>query len=103
VHDSKHRRSLSLLALVLAMVLTTPACAVHRHRVGAGPGGHGETSLRQYYWMWGLLPINEADSQRLAGAQSGYEIVTKYSFVDILLAPVLFPFTVTTRTVLVKL
>lgn len=58
---------------------------------------------RQYYLFWGLVQLNEADSQRLAGQQSGYEIVTYYSWTDLVLTPFLFPLLTSSRTVTVHL
>ena len=88
---------------MLACALTSLcACQVHTHRIGAGPSGLGSDSLRQYYLLFGLVPVSEGDSQRLTQDSTSYEIVTKYSLVDMLLAPILAPLTMTSRTVQVN-
>ena len=74
----------------------------HRHTIGTGPTGLGEQSARQYYVLFGLIRFNEVDPQRLADNLTSYEIESGYSFVDILLAPLLLPLTVTSRTVTVR-
>lgn len=94
------RRTKTTLALVALLLLTS--CQVHRHRVGTGPVGAGSESMRQYFIFFGLLRISESDSQRLTHDATGYEIVTEYSFVDMLLQPLLLPVTMTSRTITVN-
>ncbi len=83
------------------LALLSSSCLLHHHVVGGGPNGLGSESIRQYYIFFGLLRLNEADSQRLTENATGYRVVTKYSFTDILLTPLLLPLTVTSRTVTV--
>ena len=52
--------------------------------------------------FFGLLDLNEVDTQRLAGDLTSYRITTRWSFTDILLTPLLLPLTVTSRTVTVE-
>jgi len=75
----------------------------HHHRVGGGPNGISSSSIRQFYAFFGLMQINEADHQRLTRDMTSYEIITEMSFTDILISAVLWPFTVTSRTVTVRL
>lgn len=58
--------------------------------------------MRQLYIFFGLVRISESDSQRLAHDATGYEIVTEYSFVDMVLQPLLLPLTMTSRTITVN-
>ncbi len=88
--------------LLLALACLFAGCQTHVHTIGAGPTGLGSESARQFYIFFGLFQIGEADSQRLAHDASGYEIVTSYSFVDILLQPILLPLTITSRTMTVN-
>ena len=90
-----------LCALALAGALLA-GCMSHEHTVGLGPTGLGETSERQFYLLFGLVRFNEVDPQRMASDLTSYSIRSQYSFVDFLLAPLLLPLTVTTRTVTVK-
>ena len=100
VKASPVRRIKTSLAVVALLLLT--ACQVHRHRVGTGPVGVGSESMRQFYIFFGLLRISESDSQRLTQEATGYEIVTEYSLIDMLLQPFLLPVTMTSRTITVK-
>jgi hypothetical protein len=78
-----------------------PGCA-HEHVIGLGPTGLGETSARQLYLLFGLVTVNEVNVQRMASDLTSYSVHTEYSIVDILLAPLLLPLTMTSRTVTVK-
>lgn len=95
----KHRRS-GLLAASLLMLLC--GCMGHTHVVGVGPTGLGTESVRQYYMLFGLVPLNDVDVQRVTGNLSGYEIQSDYGFMDFVLSPLLILFTGTSRTVTVN-
>jgi hypothetical protein len=77
-------------------------CASHRHVIGLGPTGLGETSVRQFYVLFGLVTFNEVNVQRMADDLTGYTVETEFSLIDLLLAPLLLPLTATSRTVTVK-
>ena len=94
-------RALLLVFLVVLAALPLGGCHVHQHRVGGGPVGAGEDSMRQYYLLFGLVSLNEVDSQRLTRDLTSYEITTEFAWTDMFLLPLLLPLTVTTRTVTV--
>ncbi|MEZ5966547.1 MAG: hypothetical protein R3F56_22110 [Planctomycetota bacterium] len=89
-----------LLALVL--LVAPSACLVHEHRVGLGPVGVGAATARQYYFLFGLQRINDVDAQRLALGKTSFLIRSRMSFWDVVLAPLLAPLTMTSRTVTVE-
>jgi len=89
-------------ALVLALACSLSGCVANEHVIGLGPSGLGETSVRQYYVLFGLVQFNEVNVQRTANDLTGYSIRTEFSLTDFLLMPFLLPFTVTSRTVTVK-
>jgi hypothetical protein len=95
-------RHLLFSFLLIVGVASGGGCTAHRHTVGLGPTGTGETSVRQWYLLFGLAPVNEVDTQRLAPDLTSYAIETRSSFLDIVLLPLLLPFTVVTRTVTVR-
>ena len=90
----------SLIPLLLCCTLLT-GCFAHRHRVGGGPNGMGVETSRQYYWFFGSFRLNEVDTQRMAGNLSGYEVVTDFDIYDFFISVILFPLTVSTRSVTV--
>ncbi|MFY9344857.1 MAG: hypothetical protein WAT39_20355 [Planctomycetota bacterium] len=97
VPSSKRR----LAALTLFLVAAT-GCVTHTHNVGLGPTGTGAAAARQYYLLFGFMTINEVDTQRLAADLTSYSVETGFGFTDMLLLPFLLPFTMTSRTVVVR-
>ena len=87
---------------VLALAGSLGCCVANEHMIGLGPTGLGETSVRQYYVLFGLVQFNEVNVQRAANDLTSYSIRTEFSLTDFLLMPFLLPFTVTSRTVTVK-
>lgn len=96
-------RQLARILVLILFAMPMTSCLVNEHRVGGGPNGIGSESIRQYYLFFGLYRINEADSQRLTRDLTSYEVVTEFSFSDFILTTLLFPLTVTTRSVTVNL
>lgn len=90
-------------ALLLGIALSLSAgCVTHSHTVGIGATGAESVTARQYYWLFGLIEVNEVDAQRMSGDLTSYEIETGFGAVDFLLAPLLLPILTTSRTVVVK-
>jgi hypothetical protein len=54
------------------------------HTVGKG-GSRPAAEARQWYILWGLVPLNHIDGGRMAGGASDYTIKTQQSFVDVLI------------------
>ena len=98
-----HRARRHVLSILSVLVLVLPAagCASHVHRIGLGPTGIGSESARQYYFLFGLVRLNNVDVQRMASDLTSYSITTEYGFVDLLLAPLFGVLTITSRTVTV--
>ena len=67
-------------ALVIAVVMTS--CFTQEHVVGKGASGTEAASQRQWFALWGLVPINTVDSKSLAGGATNYTIKTEESFID---------------------
>lgn len=98
-------RHVPFLARILALscvALLSCGCVWHRHEVGLGATGTAQVSERQFYILFGMIEVNEVDCRRLAPDLTSYTIETEFSFVDLLLAPLLLPVTMTSRTVTVK-
>jgi Bor protein len=78
------------------------SCVAHEHVVGLGPTGTSQTTVRQYYVFFGLVRLNEINAQNIANNLTSYTVESEFSFMDLLLFPVMLPLTVTSRTVTVK-
>jgi len=74
------------LALAMLGVLFLTGCSTLKHNVGAGaPDGDAVASKRQWYILWGLVPINKVDGGEMAkgaGLTNNYTIKSQTSFLD---------------------
>ncbi len=89
--------ALSLLVLLVFMI----GCSAHLHKVGVGSKTGDATQARQWYALWGLVPLNNVDTQTMAGGAADYEIKTEQSAMDIILNLFTGMITVYSRTVTV--
>ncbi len=74
------------LAIISSTFLTS--CMATMHTVGSGGKGNCkdegqyDAKKKQWYWLFGLVPINHVDSKDLAGGVQNYTIRTTTTFVD---------------------
>ena len=94
---------LSAILLIVAMLFVI-GCAAHTHKVGKGAPGstHIVSVERQWYVVWGLVPINSVDTNAMAGGATDYEIKTSITPVDFLINAIGSYVTVHARTVTVR-
>jgi hypothetical protein len=89
-----------IVATLLVVVLLA-GCSAHTHRVGAGARGVDKTEDRQWYILWGLVPLNDVDSADMAEGATDYTVHTEASAIDVLINLVTIIVTVNARTVTV--
>ena len=81
-HDLKGDRIVlkkcTALLLVVCMLFVF-GCATHIHKVGDGAKGSTVEKGRQWYILFGLVPLNDVDSHAMAGAETNYTIKTQAS------------------------
>lgn len=95
-------KKMTALILLIAMVgLIGMGCAAHVHQVGSGAQGMDMEQQRQWYVLWGLVPINDIDSAAMADGATNYTIKTEQSFLDIVINIFTGIITVNSRTVTV--
>lgn len=94
-------RKLSAVFLVVAMLFVI-GCAAHTHKVGNGAQGYDVTEARQWYIVWGLVPINDVDTNAMAGEATDYEITTSYTPIDFIIGVVAGSVSISSRTVSVR-
>ncbi len=87
--------------LMVAVLLFMMGCAAHIHQVGNGAQGTQMTQQRQWYVLWGLVPINEVKSEDMAAGAQDYTIKTESSALDIIINIFTGIITVNSRTVTV--
>jgi hypothetical protein len=94
-------RKLSVVLLIV-VILFVIGCATHVHQVGKGAQGNETMEARQWYILWGLVPINNVDTNTMAAQTTDYEITTSMTPVDFIINAVVGSVTVNCRTVTVR-
>ncbi len=94
-------RRLSAAFLIVGMLFVI-GCSAHVHQVGKGAQGYDTTEARQWYIAWGLVPINDVDTNAMAGGATDYEITTLYTPIDFIIGVVAGSITISSRTVTVR-
>lgn len=79
------KKRLVSLVLVFTLLLGASGCYSLTHTVGAGPQTGVKISERQWYILWGLVPLGTKDSGRIAGGAENYRVTTKIGVTDIIL------------------
>ena len=80
-----------LIAITLIISMLFISCATHLHTVGHGPQAGVKATARQYYLLWGLVPINTIDTNEMAGLDingkqiENYEIQTQVGPLDVVI------------------
>ena len=74
-------------AVVMIMIVSSLfliGCSTHVHTVGTGPETGMTNSARQYYLLWGLIPLNTVDTNQMAASMQtdNYEIKSQIGLVD---------------------
>lgn len=88
--------------LIIACMLLVIGCATHVHKVGNGAQGYDVSSARQWYILWELVPINEVDTNAMAGGASDYEITNSITPFDFLIGVVAGSITVSSSSVSIQ-
>ena len=90
------------IILLLAISIFAVSYAQHRHLIGNGPQTGVTLTRKQWYALWGAVPINDVDIEKLAGGSENYEIYTRSNagdfFINLLTGIIGF----TSRTVTVR-
>ena len=94
-------RKLSAVFLIVAMLFVI-GCAAHTHKVGNGAQGTDIVEARQWYVLWGLVPINDVDTNAMAGGATDYEITTQVTVIDFVISAVLGNISINCRSVAVQ-
>ena len=69
---------------VFAMVMLV-GCYTNEHIVGTGAATGYTESAKQWYLLYGLLPLNNVDTKAMSGAAQNYKIITQQSVVDMVI------------------
>ena len=78
-------RKIVTLIMIIVFLTMIIGCAAHVHTVGDGARGGDITEARQWYILFGLIPLNEVDTKDMSGGAENYEIKTEASALDIVM------------------
>ncbi len=68
--------------LVLGLLAS---CTANLHTIGDGPKGGTVLKQKQWYVLWGLVPLTQVDTKTMAGDAADYQIKTVYNVDDVLI------------------
>ncbi len=94
-------KKMAFLLVVVCLASLAVSCTTHIHKIGAGPQSNDMSIQRQWYILWGLVPINAVDTNVMASGAADYEIRTEMSPLDVLIGIPASWITVSSRTVTV--
>ena len=93
------KKVLVLILIVASMVMI--GCSTHVHTVGAGSQAGQVETATQWYALFGLVPLNNVDTQAMAAGAVDYEILTQTTVVVFVVGIPASWITVSRRTVTV--
>ena len=93
------KKAVVLIIIVSSLFLI--GCSTHIHTVGSGPQTGQVETARQWYILFGLIPLNTVDTGSMAGGAANYEIKTSQEALDIIIGIPAAYITVKSRTVTV--
>ncbi len=91
-------KTITAIILVVTMLFVM-GCTAHTHYIGQGAQNGETVSKRQWYILWGLVPLGDVDTQAMAAGAQNYEIKTSWAPLDILLNIFTGMVTIQSRTV----
>lgn len=94
-------RKFSAVVLILG-ILFIVGCSTHVHKIGNGAQGNDMMEARQWYVLWGLVPMNVVDTNAMAGAATDYEITTEHTVLDFIINVFTGVATISSRTVTIR-
>ena len=94
------KKTVSLIMIIVFLVVIA-GCSAHIHKVGKGAQDYTTVESRQWYILFGLVPINNVDTHAMAGGATDYEIKTEQSALDIIINIFTSMISVYSRTVTV--
>jgi F0F1-type ATP synthase gamma subunit len=88
--------------MIIVFVIVLSGCAAHIHKIGKGAQGNDVIEKRQWYILFGLVPLNEVDTAEMAEGATDYTITTEQSELDVIMNIFTQNISVVSRTVTVE-
>lgn len=92
-------RKVVTICVLLVFLFSYAGCYTQTHIVGDGAQGTQKVEKRQWFALWGLVPISEVDSKTMAEGAEDYTITTETTFIDGLISVFTGIVTIGPRTV----
>ena len=74
-----------LLILLAIAAISLSSCMTLSHQVGSGAQGNNKDTKRQWYIIYGLVPLNKVDSKQMSNNATNYTVKSEITPVDFLL------------------
>ncbi|HEX9829064.1 MAG TPA: hypothetical protein VGB10_02525 [Bacteroidota bacterium] len=87
---------------ILVASLLLGGCMTHMHVVGDGGKTASIQQERQWYVLWGLVPINTVNTAEMTKGATNYTIKTEQTALDVIINIFTSAISVTSRTVEVR-
>ncbi|MFP4377311.1 MAG: Bor/Iss family lipoprotein [Spirochaetales bacterium] len=79
---AKALKSTVLVVLIAIMAFSFVGCLTNEHIVGTGAQTGYTESAKQWYLIYGLVPLNTVDTKAMSGGSENYKIVTQMGVLD---------------------
>lgn len=96
------RKKILTLCMLVSISFIFSSCYTIEHTVGQGPQAFNVETQRQWFILWGLVPLNEVDTKLMAQGKSDYAIKTEWTPVDVIIGLFTGIVTIRPRTVEVR-
>jgi hypothetical protein len=73
------------LVMIFVMLSFATGCYTLTHQVGDGAQSSQTETSRQWYVLWGLVPLNDVDSKDMAGDAEDYTITSQITPLDFII------------------
>lgn len=84
---------------VISITFLMTSCYSLEHTVGTGAQGNTTKQQKQWYALWGAVPINKVDSKKMAGDAQNYTIKSQHKFLDYIISGFTACVSITVQTV----
>lgn len=95
-------KTLKSVLVTLVCVLLLVGCYTIQYQMGSGPQTGQTVTARQWYALWGLVPINKVDVPAMIGGAQNYQYKSQMTFVDYVITLFTSNVTVMCQTVEIK-
>jgi hypothetical protein len=95
------RKAITLTLCAAFITVALGGCWVQKHTIGNGGTGQTTVSQKQWFLLFGLVPLNNPNGGTMAAGATDYTITTEMSIVDWLISIVTSYVTIQPRTVMV--